>query len=227
MDKRTCVMYDDWMTLISQMTEAQAGELIKSIAAYRLSTEYTATDQTVLVILPMILSRLEEDAKKYEEKCRKNAESGRKGGKQKHANARGRMQELANASERYQTQTNPSECEPNDHEHDHDNDINTLGMSEKMTEAMNTWIETRSQIGRYPYASITQTLSMATDAEKKHGADKCVALINKAIAGGWKSIPWDELDGKTNGKPNTWNTEGKNNYDWDKFEAQILAAQGN
>lgn len=217
MDKRTCVMYDDWMTLISQMTEPQAGELIKSIAAYRLGTEYTATDPTVLVILSMILSRLEEDARKYEEKCRKNAESGRKGGKQKQANA--------------------SECKPNDHDNDHDNDLNNNARareglcgvlsSERMREAMNTWIDTRSQIGRYPYASITQTLSMATDAEKKHGADKCIALINKAIAGGWKSIPWDELDGKTNSKPNTWNTEGKNNYDWDKFEAQILAAQGN
>lgn len=94
MNKKTCVMYDDWMTLISSMTEQQAGELIKSIAAYRLGEEYAASDPTVLVILPMIISRLEDDAKKYEERCRKNAESGRKGGKQKQANA--------------------SECKPND-----------------------------------------------------------------------------------------------------------------
>lgn len=207
MDKKTCVMYDDWMTLIMSMTEEQAGELIKSIAAHRLGAEYKAADPTVLVILPMIISRLDADAEKYAERCRKNAESGRKGGKQKHANACERNQTLANASH----------SEPQ---------ASLYGMfqSDRMTKAMNTWIDTRSQIGRYPYAAITQTLSMAKEAEKKHGADKCIELINKAIAGGWKSIPWDELAGKES-KPKQWEVE-KHDYEWDTFESQILAAQG-
>lgn len=202
-------MYDDWMTMISSMTEQQAGELIKSIAAYRLGTEYTPTDPTVLVILPMITSRLKADDEKYAERCRKNAENGRRGGKQKHANACERYQTLASASHNETTTS-----------------LYGMFQSDRMTKAMNTWIDARSQIGVYPYAAITQTLSMAREAEKKHGVDKCVALIAKATAGGWKAIPWDELDGKTdNKKQNTWGRMENNEYDWENFEAQILGAQ--
>lgn len=217
MEKKTCVMYDDWMTLVSSMTEQQAGEFIKSIAAYRLGTEYEASDPAVLLILPMVISRLDADAEKYAERCRKNAENGRRGGKQKQANA----------TERKQTVAVDNHVSGNGYIDGLTGKANLVGtfQSDEMTAAMNTWIDARSQIGRYPYASITQALSMALSAEKKHGATKCIELINKAIAGGWKSIPWDELDGKTS-KANTWNNTEVHKYDWETLEQSLLKAQG-
>lgn len=113
MDKRSFIIYEQWAALICGLPTDKAGELIKAICSYKIDAEYTLQDETVKAVFNMIKMQLDADANKYQEVCRKRAESGRKGGETKASNSK---QMLANASKSKQNVAD------NDNKYDNDND---------------------------------------------------------------------------------------------------------
>jgi hypothetical protein len=77
--KNSFVLYQNWATLISNLPNEQAGELIKAICSFQNEEEVEIHDQTVKAMYLMILPKLEADAIAYQKTCEQNAANGKKG----------------------------------------------------------------------------------------------------------------------------------------------------
>lgn len=115
MDKRSFVMYMSWMPMVSKMPDEQAGQLFKVIAAYQCGEDCDPEDPMVAAVFEMIRTTFEDDTAKYEETCKRRAQAGSHGGKQKIANASKRV---ANSSKTKQKVANAT-----DNESEYDSDI--------------------------------------------------------------------------------------------------------
>ena len=78
-DKKSFVMYKSWGSAIGQMSDEQAGKLIKAIYALQDNPETTVDDPATSFVFAIIRDKMLEDAEAYEETCRRRAEAGRKG----------------------------------------------------------------------------------------------------------------------------------------------------
>ena len=96
MGKKSFLIYENWAILFSDLPDEKAGKLIKAICNHELDREYEIDDESVKAIFSMFAITLNENREKYNEKCKKLAENGSKGGKQKVANA---TNDLANAKQ--------------------------------------------------------------------------------------------------------------------------------
>ena len=113
-EKKSFVMYKNWMSIFCTLPDDKAGELIKAIYQYQNGEEINITDVSLQAIFTLFKEKFDADNRQYELKCEINRENGSKGGKQKVANgkqivANGKQtvanatQSVANGSERLRT----------------------------------------------------------------------------------------------------------------------------
>ena len=109
-DKKGFILYADQKELFSQLTNEQAGELIKHIYSY-VNDENPKSDNLLInMAFTPIKQQLKRDLKRFEDTCTKRAINGRKGGQAKQANARLAKKSLANLAD-------------NDNDNDNESDI--------------------------------------------------------------------------------------------------------
>ena len=107
--KDSFILYTEQKAVIDKLTDEQAGKLIKAIYEYVATGKTPKLDMTIdLVITPFIIT-LDKNKEKYEETCRKRAEAGSKGGKQKVANASKSKQNVANVADNENVNDNENE----------------------------------------------------------------------------------------------------------------------
>lgn len=97
--KKSFVMYNEWQPLFTNITDEQAGQLIKAVYAYQFGEENPPEEPLLNSVYQMMRGRFETDAEKYREVCEKRKLNGQKGG-------------LAKASKSYQKVANASEEKP-------------------------------------------------------------------------------------------------------------------
>lgn len=97
--KKSFVMYNEWQPLFTNITDEQAGQLIKAVYAYQFGEESPPEEPLLNSVYQMMRGRFETDAAKYKEVCEKRKLNGQKGG-------------LAKASKSYQKVANASEEKP-------------------------------------------------------------------------------------------------------------------
>ena len=125
-NKKSFVMYVDSLDILKKLTDEQAGQLIKAIAAYHSGDDFELDPLLDIVITPFI-GQFKRDAEKYKKTCEKRALAGAMGGKQKQAN-------LANASKSKQDVANLADNENDtvtDTDTDTDTDIKDTSVSAK------------------------------------------------------------------------------------------------
>ena len=112
--KKSFVFYTVWGAAVQNMTDAQAGALLKAVIAYQTDKTVRPDDASVGFVFDLIRQKLDEDAAAYAEVCAQRAESGRLGGmkraenmKQMLASASNSKQMLASASKSKQTKAVP------------------------------------------------------------------------------------------------------------------------
>ena len=92
MNKKSFIMYVDQLNVLECMSDEQAGQLLKAVAAYHRGDEEELEkylqDPVVKVAFINLRNAFEADAEKYEAKCKHWQEAGRKGGLQKAENQR-------------------------------------------------------------------------------------------------------------------------------------------
>ena len=140
-NKQSVVIYHDWLPAFEALPADDAKHLITAIMNYSMTGE-EPTEQSPMFRMAwsFIKPTLDRDNEKYAQKCSKNAENGKKGGRnpdkmpekeEANANDRNRSQtKKANAnekSERYQTEANANErnrsqTKKADNDNDNDNE---------------------------------------------------------------------------------------------------------
>lgn len=82
-DKKSFIMYCDWKDTFNELTDDEAGILIKHIFSY-VNDENPETDnRLVKIAFANIRNRLKDDLRKYEQYIEKQRENGKRGGRPK------------------------------------------------------------------------------------------------------------------------------------------------
>ena len=80
------VLYTDYAKHIARLTNEEAGKLFLAIFEYVESEKVPEFSGALMMCFSFIADQIERDKEKYRDVCKKRAEAGRKGGKQKQAN---------------------------------------------------------------------------------------------------------------------------------------------
>ena len=74
-EKKSFVIYESWATMLANIPEEQAGQIIKAICCKKLGIEYEIEDQMAAGFFKMIVPQLDKDAEKYAETVEKRKEA--------------------------------------------------------------------------------------------------------------------------------------------------------
>lgn len=116
---------------LDKLTDHEAGQLFRAIVMYQktgLMPEELAVRADCM--FGYIRRRLDKNREKYEETCRKRAEAGSKGGKQKAANAMKDIPVVANVAIASKSKQSLANLADNDNDSDIDNDIDNENENE-------------------------------------------------------------------------------------------------
>ena len=81
--KQGYILYRTWTPLILGLPDTEAGILFKAICKYQNGEAVTIENPMLNAVFQMIESTFKLDEERYAERCRQNAENGRKGGRPK------------------------------------------------------------------------------------------------------------------------------------------------
>ena len=82
-EKVSFLMYLDYEEHFKLMTDEQLGQLLREIMEYEKTRQVPQLDGMVKMAFSFIKAQLDRDREKYEEKCAKNKENGKRGGRPK------------------------------------------------------------------------------------------------------------------------------------------------
>lgn len=121
-DKKSFVLYANYIKHISKLTDEEAGQLFKALFRYVESGELSELSDRADMAFSFIAEQMGRDLEKWEKTRQKRIEAGRKGGKQNQANQ-------ANATFAKQSQANQAvnvDVNVNDNVNVNVNDINII-----------------------------------------------------------------------------------------------------
>ena len=79
-NKKSVVLYTDLIHTFEQLTDAQAGRLVKHLFRYVNDQNPSAPDKITSIAFEPIKQQLKRDLKKWEKYIEKQKENGKKGG---------------------------------------------------------------------------------------------------------------------------------------------------
>lgn len=241
--KESFICFQDWANYIMALPDEDALDLSRAIFAAGIGKEYTIKNDYVRiyfesVILPDMIANKEA----REEYRQKQSDKGKKSAATRANKSNRGQQRLTVVDSGQQSPANSTnngdsngdsngDCYISSNEQAREAiDLNEVIEDSDMRKALASYIEVRKDVGRFPYMAISALLSSASAAERKHGAPECIKIIKQATEGGWKRVPWEDLDkdkarSGTTKKGSSWMQENQNVYDMDDLESKLLEAQ--
>jgi hypothetical protein len=108
MTKKSFVLHVDSLDVLDELTNEQAGMLLKAMRDYHNEDETPLDALTKIVFCPF-KNQFNRDSLKYQTTCERRANAGSMGGKQKVANASNPKQKVANVAESVNVSENDSD----------------------------------------------------------------------------------------------------------------------
>ena len=119
MNRKSFVIHCDIEDQLDLLTNEQVGTLFRSVVRYASDEEeISSNDGMVKLLFSVIKKQIDRDTEKYKAVCERRREAGSKGGKQKVANAKQNLANVANARNCNQNLANVAD---NDSDNDSDN----------------------------------------------------------------------------------------------------------
>ena len=111
MSERTgFIMHFENCKYFSRLNDEQLGVLFRAVCAYAADGTEPDFDSDVLAILfDMIRGRMDRDAEKYDERCKRNAQNARKGGRPRKT---GQGSDKAKKTDRFSEKPEKPNCDP-------------------------------------------------------------------------------------------------------------------
>ena len=105
-EKKSLLLYYDYQQHFNFLTDEQTGKIIKAMLSYEINGVFPEFDEPIMqMTFSFIKSNLDRDMQKFLEKCEKNAENGKKGGRPKKQN------EQTDTTDGQKEQTNTANAE--------------------------------------------------------------------------------------------------------------------
>jgi uncharacterized protein DUF6291 len=199
-DKKSFVLYHSFYDVIKDMSDQDAGLLLKAVFEYHINNLEIELPPVLKMAFQFIKSQLDRDRVKYQATCEKRATAGSKGGKQKQAN----VANASKSSKSKQNIANVANLADNDDVDDDvdDDDIKKSKPKEKSSfvfadffpdnlntpEFVTAWLEWEKH-----RREIKKKLTPSTvkkQLEKLAGLSQvhAIATIEKSIESGWTGL---------------------------------------
>ena len=108
-NKKSVIVYVDWISIFDELSDEEAGKLIKHLFKYVNDLKPEAPDRLTKLLFEPIKQTLKRDLVKYEGKCVKNRENAFKRWDKKNANASERIRVNANHADSVSDSVNDSD----------------------------------------------------------------------------------------------------------------------
>ena len=142
MNKKSFVIYCDIRDQLELLTDEQVGVLFRSVVKYASNEEeLSSNDGMVKLLFSVIKKQIDRDTEKYKTVCERRREAGSKGRKQKVANAKQNLANVANASKCEQNLANVA---------DSDNDSDSDSVSTEVDIKENTIVLKKDKLSLSP-----------------------------------------------------------------------------
>ena len=240
--KDSFIFYTEYREAIEDMTDTEAGMLLKALISYAEGEQVKIKDKVVRMVFLTIKPRLDRDRAKWQETVEKRREAGQKGGEAKASKSKQKLANVASASKSKQNVANvavsvtdaDSDCElyntPRARAREgqtqmFDRLIIGRAVSHEMSEALRGWIVYKDQ-RREPYkeAGMQSLITQAVNKGAEYGGEAVIDVIRYSMANGYKGITWDRVGQKRpNGKFN--NEVRHHERITADFERRLLASQ--
>ena len=181
--KKSFILYHDLHPVIDKLSINQCGKLIKAIFDYQAGKPLQTLDAVTDIVMTGIISQFERDSEKYKNTCEKRRKAGRKGGKQKVANASKCKQKVAKLAD-------------SDSDSDSDSDINKEEISlpfdsERFAEAWGQFVKYRIE-QKKKMSPRSQRMALKKIQNITEG--EAITTIESSIANGWTGLFPDKTD---------------------------------
>lgn len=101
MGKNSFIVYTEYSEQIELLNMEQRGALLTAMLAYQSGSDIPDMDGMTSMCFAFIKARMDRDAEAYAERCQKNAENAKKGGRPKKANGFDENQMVSEKTERF------------------------------------------------------------------------------------------------------------------------------
>ena len=216
---KSFILYRGWGPLFKELSDADAGILIKTIFDYHDGQPVNIEDQKLRAIFALFQAVFCENSAKYSAVCERNAANGRKGG-------RPRKAQEAVADDPGKAGGKLPARDP----------LIESRLSEPVRDKLREWLAYKAEKRQsYKPQGFKALLSRVEKAEEAHGAAAVVGLIEDAMSSGYQGIIWEKLERASPGNSRPGQQRGtvkqnqftagveNNSYDFDALERDLLA----
>lgn len=223
MANKSFVMYDSWMDMVEDMTEEEAGQLLKAIYAYRKDRDYKPSDRAIRPAFNILKQRFEEDDQAYQEKIEKRAEAGKKGGRPKAKETKRKQTKAKKANAFFEKQKNPESEFESESVTESVNEFEKHIYSDdpKVDAAIGDFLKYRKELKK-PMGDVAISRFLKRLAGISLDPDTQVNLINEAIERGWQTVYPPKETARSGTKVRAPSFQDQRAYDYDALEAKLL-----
>lgn len=212
--KKSFVFYNTWGAAVQNMSNEQAGQLIKAMLAYQDDKDARPEDPAVGFVFDLIAQKLDEDAQAYAETCAKRAEYGKRGGESKS------KQKEAKASLSFTEEAKGSKSKQKEADTDTESDTDTETDKD---------IESARTRARRP--SVDEVRAYCQERHNNIDAEQFVDFytskgwkVGKDPMTNWKAAvrTWEKRDRARSGTKNSFTGIASNVYDFSTLEKELV-----
>jgi hypothetical protein len=214
MAKKSFLIHIDSLLVLNEMTDEQAGKLLKAIHAYHTGSQYE-TDLLTRVAFAPFKAQFDRDLESYEKTCERNKTNGAKGGRPKTEDNPTEPKETQKTHSVNSEPKKPDNDNDKDSEKDKEKDNKKIksssgkpdSLSHDFLEVYNKFLESKT--------GTTEQFSMAGRA----GLNKIIGYLRSQVE---KKHPGADIEHISTETINAWQWI-LNHYDsWDNFYKQQL-----
>ena len=198
--------YHSYLEIMEPLNDAEKGRLFTACLQYSMTGEAPQLSGNERFVFPAFKSQIDRDNQKYSDRCRKNAENGKAGGRPKKQTdspetekserfseepKKAKEKEKAKAKEKAKENTSPP-LSPSPGE---------TGFGAALQSAFDAWLAYKEE-KRQPYkpTGLQSLIGEIRNNAKKYGEDAVADLIRQCMASNWQGIIFERLEKQQYGR---------------------------
>ena len=226
-NKKSFVAYCDWLESFEELTNEEAGKLVKHLFKYVNDLEPENPDRLTKMCFIPIKQSLKRDLKKYECRADRSRENGLKGGRPKtqkthQVNLKPRKPDSVNVSVSVSDSVNDSVSVINKEKKLKKENLVFPFDSISFKKLINIWFNYRYEEHRFKYKSLTSKQAFLKQIGQDYKSEEEVAeAMQYSMGNGYKGLIKPPLNKNQNGTSNNDNTKGQTRYS-DNYKTKIF-----
>lgn len=199
-------VYHDLIGVVDELSDTEAGRLLKAMLAYGNSGEVRALSGAERLVFTMVRAQMDRDRESYTHKVERNRENGARGGRPK--KPKETEKNPLGFSETQENPTKPKKSQDKDKEKDKESYMRGCAEwldddeADEITEGHHQVFDRAESWG---FELNTRTMDSLTELIATHGVDKLLAALDECGKHGAKTLAYliAVLDGKPKAAPAT------------------------